>query len=155
MTKPLCHLVIGYGNELRGDDAAGPLAARAVEQRALPGVQVLTGHQLTPELAAILATAGAAIFVDAYRYEDADVDLRIEPVEPCTDTRFDGHLSDPCGLLALTRALYGHAPQAWLITIPAVALGFGTVLSPVTRRGVDAAVRAIEHMVRMADSRSD
>ena len=50
-------VVIGYGNELRGDDGAGPRVARAVAAHNLPGVQIITAHQLTPEMADGLAEA--------------------------------------------------------------------------------------------------
>src|SRR5262245_30725916 len=56
-------VVVGYGNELRGDDAVGPRVAQAVAAWDLPGVCGLAIHQLTPELAEILAAAARAIFV--------------------------------------------------------------------------------------------
>ena len=46
-------LVIGYGSPLRGDDAAGPLAARQLAQR---GFEAIEAHQLTPELAEKVAS---------------------------------------------------------------------------------------------------
>src|SRR5262245_1795360 len=58
-------VVIGYGNDLRGDDAVGLRAAQAVAAWDMPGVCGLAVHQLTPELAEILAGAALAIFVDA------------------------------------------------------------------------------------------
>src|ERR1044072_3449496 len=58
-------LVIGYGNELRGDDGVGPRVARAVQQLSLPHVRVLVQHQLTPELAEDISRARAVVFVDA------------------------------------------------------------------------------------------
>lgn len=58
-------LVIGYGNELRGDDGVGPKVAEAVEAWKLAGVSVLALRQLTPELAADLAVVRRVIFVDA------------------------------------------------------------------------------------------
>jgi Ni,Fe-hydrogenase maturation factor len=58
-------VVIGYGNDLRGDDALGPLAATAVAEWDMPGVQAIAAHQLMPELAEPLAQADLAIFVDA------------------------------------------------------------------------------------------
>jgi Ni,Fe-hydrogenase maturation factor len=61
----LSTLVIGCGNDLRGDDALGPLAATAVAAWDMPGVQALAVHQLMPELAEALAEADLAIFVDA------------------------------------------------------------------------------------------
>src|SRR5690242_2835552 len=63
--RPWSFVVIGYGNDIRGDDAAGPLAARAVAAWGAPGVRALAAHQLTPELAEALAAAELAIFVDA------------------------------------------------------------------------------------------
>jgi Ni,Fe-hydrogenase maturation factor len=62
-------LVIGYGNELRGDDAIGQWVARAV-----------AAHQLTPELAEDLAHTDYAVFVDAYRAEAgvANIQVRTE-----------------------------------------------------------------------------
>src|SRR5262249_51109422 len=58
-------LVIGYGNELRGDDGVGPAAARAVAAWAEPCVQAIATHQLTPELADAIAGAEEVVFVDA------------------------------------------------------------------------------------------
>ena len=58
-------LVIGYGNELRGDDGIGPRVAEAVAARNHPGVRVRIVCQLVPELAAELAEARTVIFVDA------------------------------------------------------------------------------------------
>ena len=58
-------LVIGYGNELRGDDAAGPCVARGVADWGRPEVDGLAVHQLTPELAPALAGAEVVVFVDA------------------------------------------------------------------------------------------
>ena len=69
-------LVIGYGNELRGDDAAGPRVAAAVEQWQIPDVRVLIRHQLTPELADPIASSGLVIFVDAAL--DAEGGVRVE-----------------------------------------------------------------------------
>src|SRR5262245_33122909 len=58
-------VVIGYGSELRGDDGIGPRVAEAVGARGWPGVRALALHQLTPELAEVLAGARVAVFVDA------------------------------------------------------------------------------------------
>ena len=58
-------LVIGYGNDLRSDDAVGQKVANAIAAWKLPQVTSLCVHQLTPELASFLATAELAIFIDA------------------------------------------------------------------------------------------
>jgi Ni,Fe-hydrogenase maturation factor len=59
-------LVVGYGNSLRGDDGAGwHAAARLAADPRLTGARVLARHQLTPELAAEVATASLVVLVDA------------------------------------------------------------------------------------------
>lgn len=58
-------VVIGYGNTLRGDDGFGQLAARLLEARQIQGLEVIASHQLNPELAAWLAEARFAVFLDA------------------------------------------------------------------------------------------
>ncbi len=58
-------LVIGYGNELRGDDGIGPHVVSELAALELPGVLTRIVHQLLPELAAELADTCLVIFVDA------------------------------------------------------------------------------------------
>ena len=76
-------LVIGYGNELRGDDGVGPRVARAVSDWRLPGVTALAVHQLAPELAEPLSLSDAAVFVDAAVVGGDRVEVReIAPGSP-------------------------------------------------------------------------
>jgi hydrogenase maturation protease len=135
-------LVIGYGNDLRGDDAVGPLAATAVAEWDAPGVWALAVHQLTPELAEALAAADLAIFVDACTSPER-AEVETQRIEPATIDSALGHTGDPCALLALTAALYGRCPSAWSITVPAQSFAFGAGLSPAAERGLAA---ALQHM---------
>src|SRR5579862_3803538 len=59
-------LIVGYGNPLRRDDALGWHASRLLAE-ALVGkdVEVITCHQLTPELAEPLSRCQRAVFIDA------------------------------------------------------------------------------------------
>ena len=139
-------LVIGYGNELRGDDAVGPLVARAVSDWRLPGVRTLAVHQLTPEMAEELALAERVIFVDACLNSDA-VSFRMEELQPEESSLRLGHCSDPRWLLALTRALYGQSPPARLLTIPAGNLAHGSAVSPSTQRCMEEALRVIAALI--------
>jgi hydrogenase maturation protease len=138
--KP-CVLVIGYGNELRRDDGIGPCVARAVAAWNHPGLLALAVPQLTPELADDLAFVDRVVFVDAGR-EGPFAVRSLLPAASGGGGR--SHLSDPRGLLALTEALYGHRPTAWLVTVPAADLGLGTGLSDTARQGADEALRQIE-----------
>jgi hydrogenase maturation protease len=125
-------LVVGYGNELRGDDAVGPLAARAVARWQLPGVLCLDVHQLTPELIEELAAVERVVFIDA-RLDGEDV--TVEELHGGGEAP-GGHVSDPRNLLALCAALHGQAPRAWLVTVPGVCLGLGAGLSGRTEQGL-------------------
>jgi hydrogenase maturation protease len=134
-------LVIGYGNELRGDDAAGPKLAAAVTAANWNGVQALACHQLTPELAEEIAAARLVIFVDA-AYETGQ-EVRARRLEPSATAGIMAHVADPRGLLSLAQALYGHCPPAWSITIPGASFDFHEQLSPAAERG---AAVALDHI---------
>jgi hydrogenase maturation protease len=147
-SEDLCRvLVIGYGNELRGDDAAGPRVARTISRWRLSGVRALALHQLTPEVAEELVKARLVLFVDAHLGLDPG-SLRVELLEPAEDTLGMAHTSDPGGLLALAQRLHGRAPAGRLLGIPALSMAIGQRLSPYVRRGMREALRYIERLVR-------
>jgi hydrogenase maturation protease len=141
-------LVIGYGNELRRDDGAGPRVAASVAALGLPGVRAVSSHQLTPEMADLLRDAEAVIFVDARADAPA---VAVENLTASAGNAGWGHTSDPRWLLGLTAALHGRTPAAWLITIPAVDLGMGEGLSEAAARGVAVAIRRIEAVAAVGD----
>jgi len=150
-SRELCRcsfVVIGYGNDLRGDDAVGPRVALSVARWRRPGVMAIAAHQLTPELATRLVPATFAIFVDASRAEDASPSFYSRRIEPSSGALMRGHTADPQALLALTQLAYGRCPQAWWITIPAQCFDFGAELSPTARRGAAAALRYIRARIR-------
>jgi hydrogenase maturation protease len=137
---PACRrLVIGLGNPLRGDDAAGPAVARRIAADRLPGVRVIEAAGLLPELAADLAAAGRVIFVDAAADATA---VAAQAIEPRAGHALD-HALRPATLLALAQLAFGHAPPAVLVTLPARDFGLGRPLSRATRRALPAAERAV------------
>jgi hydrogenase maturation protease len=145
-------VVIGYGNTLRGDDAAGPRAASVVAGWGLSGVSAQAVPQLTPELAESLASARLAIFVDA-RLADEGGRVAVRPIEPADQGTIFGHAADPRRLLALTRTAYGSCPRSWLITVPAADFRLGEGLSPMAESGVEGALRQIARLAHGALSR--
>lgn len=138
-------LVIGYGSTLRQDDSVGPRVAERIKAMHLPGVRTLNCVQLSPEHAEPIAHARTVVFVDAAAGALRPVQLR--PIAAGKSTQLMAHAAEPATMLALARELYGRAPEAWLLTIPAVHLGFGTELSATAQRGV---VRAVREIVRLA-----
>jgi hydrogenase maturation protease len=142
-------LVIGYGNELRGDDAAGPCVARQVAGWGRMEIKGIAVHQLTPELAAVLGEASVVVFVDAC---EEGWKGRLRPLEAGPEAAL-GHTSDPGWLLTLGEVLCGRRPEAWLLTIPAADFGLGRQLSPTARAGVRSALRRIRRLASALDRR--
>lgn len=139
-------LVIGYGNTLRGDDGVGVRVAEAVEALHLPGVRTLTCQQLSPEHADPIAQAECVVFVDAAVDAPREVQLRL--LAPNESSQLMAHAADPRTMLALARDVFGHAPRAWWLTIPAVRLEFGEGLSPEVQRGYMEALEMIQSLCR-------
>jgi hydrogenase maturation protease len=139
-------LVIGYGNTLRGDDGVGPRVAKAVEKLNLPGVRTLVCQQLSPEYADPVSRAHTVVFVDAA--VDAPREVQLRKLEPGESSQLMAHAADPRTMLALARDVFGHAPQAWWLTIPAVKLDFSETLTPEAQRGFAEAVEKIQKLCR-------
>jgi hydrogenase maturation protease len=155
-------VIIGYGNTLRSDDGAGQKVAEIVNNWNLSQVRAIAAHQLTPECAALIAEAELVIFVDVYpvveRSQIAEAiteesDIQVIHVHPsayrhCATNEGFGHTTDPHSLMCLAEAVYGHAPPAWWILIPALNFEFGEQLSPIATSGVEKALQHIEKIMR-------
>jgi hydrogenase maturation protease len=140
--QPAGFLVIGYGNTLRGDDGVGPRVAEAIEKLNLPGVRTLVCQQLSPEHADPVSQAHTVVFVDAA--VDAPREVQLRKLEPGESSQLMAHAADPRTLLALARDVFGHAPRAWWLTIPAMKLDFSEDLTPEAQRGFAEAVEKIQ-----------
>lgn len=143
-------LVIGYGNTLRGDDGVGPRVAEAIGCLRLSGVRTLICPLLTPELADPISRAEMVIFVDAA--VDGPDEVQWRKLLPNQISRIMAHACDPRTILALAHDVFGHAPQAWWLTIPATDLDFNEKLSPMTQKYFESAVRNVLdfcHFVQM------
>jgi len=138
-------LLIGYGNVLRGDDGLGPFVAAAARRRNWQGVKALAAPQLLPELAAELAAADAALFVDAC-FDGHDVELRKIEGGGSEAGAFT-HSASPAGLLALAAALYGRAPRAWIVSVRGERFDLGEGLSPPARRNAESALIRIAELL--------
>lgn len=137
-------LLIGYGNDLRGDDALGPLLAAAVMDQHWPGVVAVAVHQLNPELAAMLASAQRVIFADACVANE----VSLEPISLLPQqAAWSGHVSNPGELLALTTALYGTTPRGWQLVMAAQQFELGAALSPRAQASLQTALAIVERFV--------
>jgi Ni,Fe-hydrogenase maturation factor len=113
-------LVVTIGNPLRRDDGV------AHQVRTPPGVKKRTVLQLTPELAAVIASYNTVFFVDA----DINANLvRITPVTAAPARSPLTHVSRPSEIVALARALFGFTGEAYTCGIPATDLTEGEGLT--------------------------
>jgi hydrogenase maturation protease len=125
-------LIIGFGNPLRSDDGFGWHTGRLLANE-LGGqdVEVITCHQLTPELAERLSQSDRAIFIDASADGQPGAIYRRSVRPQAGGSSTFTHDCTPSGLLASAHRLYGHCPQAIIITVSAQSFAFGESLSAV------------------------
>ena len=144
MPDTLKTLVIGYGNTLRGDDGAGFVAADILREKIQsPHVEVLSQHQLLPELMEPISRASRVIFIDASVSGRAGKVHRI-PLRPAPACARFTHHATPESLLAGAQKLYGHTPEATLYTIPGRFFEPCQELTPSVRRAIDELVATLE-----------
>jgi hydrogenase maturation protease len=137
-------LVIGYGNTVRGDDAAGIQAAELIAKRH-PEIQCVCMHQLMPEMAEQIAECDIVFFVDAdanaSRVTSRLIGSANETEQPRT------HFISPESLLSLSRQLYQRIPhKAFIIGIPASEFEFSEELSEKTSLGIEDCVKEVEKL---------
>jgi len=134
-------LLVGFGHPLRHDDAVGLWVASRLE--GTEGLEVISGQILTPELIPRVAEAELVLFVDA---RPGTGPVRWEPVRAGRLPGLD-HALSPAGLLAWAQRLFGRAPRAWLVTVPARDFSFGEGLSPGTFRAASGLVDRIRSLL--------
>jgi hydrogenase maturation protease len=137
-------LILGCGNPLRCDDGVGWQAAvQLFRTIALPEVEVLPCHQLTPDLAEPVSHADTVLFIDGTHGGRAG-DFHCEEIHASeADAPFSHHVT-PESLLGMARDLYGAFPRAWLLTICGRSFEHGETLSA----EVEAALHPLKARVR-------
>jgi hydrogenase maturation protease len=160
-------LVCGFGNLYRRDDGAGRAVVNEVRKQLGHAplaplddgfddlgrtIDTVMLHQLVPEMAEIIADYDLVIFVDAH-VADLFQLLHEEYVAPahCSAT-FVPHQTHPATMLQLAEKMYGHAPQAMMLSLRGHDFDFGEGLSPETLSLVPLAVNRI--MALSANSRT-
>jgi hydrogenase maturation protease len=136
--------VIGIGSLVRSDDAAGRVVAERIAAVGHPDVEVVSLHQLTPEVAPRLAGRRLVVFVDAAVDTTA---VTTRPLATDGSGRLVSHHLGPAGILALAGEL-GWAPAAAvLVSVPASDLAIGTELSAAAAERVEEAIAAVLALV--------
>jgi hydrogenase maturation protease len=134
-------LLYGYGNPGRGDDGLGPALAAAVEEMAVPGIDVDANYQLNVEDAAEMGRYTAVVFADA----------ATEGPSPFWFSRIDdsgtgrlgwtSHSVTPVQVVALARDLFGSRVAAYALGIRGYS--FGELEEGLSARAKDNLVEAV------------
>jgi len=138
-------LVIGYGNTLRGDDAAGVHAAGLIVKRH-PEIICVCVHQLMPELAEQIAECDIVFFIDAQKDITETKARLVAPSIGADQPRT--HFISPESLLTLSQQLYQHLPtKAYVVGIPASQFEFSEKLSEPTDLAMHKCVELVDQMI--------
>lgn len=143
-------LVVGYGNPLRSDDSFGWRATEELQQViSSKEVEFVECQQLCPELADKISKTELAIFIDAATNGVAGA-VHCYPVRPAKKQEGDSiltHHLDPCTLLGLTEKLYGHAPEAMVVSVTGECFGYGKKLSEPVASSLPGVVRHLSTVI--------
>ncbi len=143
-----CTLIIGYGNPLRGDDALGYYAVQRLSGLVKQdNVKFMTCHQLTPELAVEAAKFEKVIFIDASIGDQRGILCVTQINHAHIPKRTFSHQLDPESILACAQALYGHVPEAYLVTITANSFGYMEGLSEAVRSSLPELTEAVLQII--------
>jgi hydrogenase maturation protease len=125
-------LIIGIGNPLRSDDGLGWAVAGQLAQDCHTGkigCDIHTVHQLTPELAQVIAAATLVVLIDASR-EGEPGELQIRPLSLSAQPGAVGtHHTTPEELAALTVMVYGQCPPIVVVSLTGADFSLGEHLS--------------------------
>ncbi|MGA2602687.1 MAG: hydrogenase maturation protease [Verrucomicrobiia bacterium] len=139
-------LVLGYGNRSRNDDGVGWFVVERLAELELPGVELLTSHQLDIDHAEVISRFDTVVFVDA-AVPQSPRPMARTLVKPNFRGHAVAHYLTPSDLLELAVTLFGHAPRAFLFSIRGHDFNFGTTLSAPTECAAREAVRQISPLV--------
>jgi hydrogenase maturation protease len=140
-------VVVGIGNDLRGDDAAGLEVARRVRRAAPPGVEVVEAAGDGAALMDVWEGADLAILVDAcvsgaepgavHRFEAASAPI------PAVFAIGSTHAFGLAEAVELARALGRLPPRLVVFAIEGRGFEAGAGLSPAIARAVGEASEAV------------
>ena len=139
--------IIGFGNPHRRDDGIGPHVTDRLKRRfdGAEGVNIVSLHQLGPELAEDLRAATGVIFIDAAQ-GPLPGGCSWSEVRPVSDMRRIVHSLTANALLGLTQLIYDRCPPAWMVSVQGSDFGFGEGLS---RAAAESANRVTGEIARV------
>lgn len=140
-------MIVGYGNQIRGDDAAGLVLAERIAARDERRIHSIAMPQLYPELAHQIAEYDSVIFVDASLEPGDENDVTIRELGKSLTPVLLGHAYSPDEIIGLAKRLYGGHPRSWILTIPGNEFGWKEGLSTATEKALGKAEQIVFRML--------
>jgi|ERR1700680_4110080 len=145
-------LILAYGNPLRCDDGLAWRAAEELSHLDLPnGVEIITRHQLTPELALPVSQAGTVLFIDAAQH-GVPGEIRSGPVKPQRSSSAFTHEFSAGTILSLAKELYSACPNAFAISLCGECFDHGETLSPKVEERMPQLVDQVRELIQAANT---
>ncbi|MCC7158071.1 MAG: hydrogenase maturation protease [Ignavibacteria bacterium] len=144
-------LVIGIGNEYRGDDAAGLLAARRIRDNAPKGIEVIENSGDGADLIAMWAGKSKVVLIDAVLSGSPAGTIHKftapGPVLPSEIYKFSSHLFSVTQAIYLSASL-GNLPQELTIYgIEAASFDSGTQISAEVETAINNVVQSVSQII--------
>jgi len=109
-------LLVGIGNNCRGDDGLGWEFADKVEQLCEDLIDCEFRYQLQVEDAELVQRFDLVIFADA-SHAQFDNGFELKRCEPSGEVFFSTHAQSPEAILQISKDLYDKSPRAYTIAI--------------------------------------
>ena len=119
-------ILIGIGNDGRGDDALGWLFANQFSDNS--GLEVVYRYQLQIEDAELIGQYDCVIFVDA-SLQEIETGFYFQECQPLASVHFSTHRIAPATVLWLAREVYQAATVGYVLAIQGYEWGLGQGLS--------------------------
>ncbi|MDQ1337866.1 MAG: hypothetical protein QG617_833 [Campylobacterota bacterium] len=108
-------VIIGYGNELRGEDAFGLDVIKELQKLTLKETKFISAHQLTPEMVLELQEADEIVFIDTCHDEKNPCTLACSLVEQ-SSLNLSHHIS-PKTVIYMLKNLYAKNPNFYIYSM--------------------------------------
>jgi len=146
-------LIVAYGNPLRSDDGVAWRAAEALAAKySEPDVEIVTVHQLGPEIADSISRAECVIFIDAATRAAAAGEVQIKEMTASAFSEPPGfcHALSPSHVLTLAAHLYRAQPRAFSVTVAGENFDHGESLSAPVRAALPELIARIDDLLAEA-----
>ncbi len=141
-------LIIGFGSEIRGDDAFGPQIAYQLEDLVHPAIQVETCQGLTPDIALTMSEMDLVIFIDCAVGHEPGV-INHKEIHTSDDKSLSMvHFLSPESLMTWCGSLYGKLPEAHVFTVTGKCYEISDNLTEPVQQAVP---RVIEQVLNLLD----